>query len=253
MTIMTPELVIVQTESSAETRAIRLACLLNDIAIVNSSMQGLETYRQQLRSGTCLPVGSVEFVRCAMQTAGIREPENLSYPEGAQRFLNRTIRQTKAGQVLGIWFVKPMVTKAFTGFVYDTMAQEHSYSEADRESLAAFLAMPADAPVWISEPVTFLSEWRYYVQQGKIIGSARYDATGDDNAPQPENGTVLECITATGLTTPFAADFGVLDDGSTALVEVNDAWSLGLYGQALEPMAYLRFLYSRWQSLDRIY
>lgn len=246
---MKPELVLLQNVPSTETRTIRLACLTDDIPTVNASLNGVDAYRSELRSGTCLPVGSVEFVRCAMQTAGIREPENMSYPEGAQRFLKRSIRQTKAGLVLGTWFVKPMVTKAFTGFVFDSMARDHWYSEADRESLESFLAIPADAPVWISEPVRFLSEWRYYVQQGRIIGAARYDATGDDDAPQPNMGVVLECIQATGLTTPYAADFGVLRDGSTALVEANDAWSLGLYGQALEPLTYLRFLSLRWQSL----
>lgn len=246
---MNPDLVLLQNLPSTETRTIRLACLTDDIPTVNVSLNGIDAYRRELRSGTCLPVGSVEFVRCAMQTAGIREPENMSYPEGAQRFLNRSIRQTKAGQVLGTWFVKPMVTKAFTGFVFDRMRDPRTYTEADRESLVAFMAMAPDASVWISEPVQFQSEWRYYIQEGKIIGSARYDPTGADDAPAPAQALVLDCIEATGLETPYAADFGVLQGGETVLVEINDAWGLGLYGKALEPMAYLRFLHSRWQSL----
>jgi hypothetical protein len=246
---MNPELVILQHESTTETRAVRLASLINDIPTVNSSSEGLESYRHQLRAGTCLPVGSVEFIRCAMQAAGIREPLNLSYPEGAQRFLGRSLHQVKVGQVVGTWFVKPLTTKAFTGFVFDTMRDPKAYPEADRESLVAFMAMPADASVWISEPVQFQSEWRYYIQEGKIIGSARYDPTGADDAPVPAQELVLDCIEATGLETPYAADFGVLQGGATVLVEVNDAWGVGLYGKALESMAYLRFLYSRWQSL----
>lgn len=246
---MNPELVVLQNRPSAETRAVRLACLTNDIPIVNSSIQVLELYGQQLRLGSCLPVGTVEFVRVAMQAAGIREPENMSYPEGAQRFLGRSLRRMKAGQVLGRWFVKPLATKAFTGFVFDSQAGELAYSQADRESLATFLAMPADAPVWLSEPVQFQCEWRFYVQDGRIIGSARYDPTGADDAPAPDTGVVSDCIEATALATPYVIDFGVLQDGKTVLIEVNDAWAVGLYEKALEPLEYVRFLHSRWQSL----
>lgn len=202
--------------------------------------------------GECLPVGSVEFLRCAMQIARIREPQNMSYPEGAQRFLGRTIRKLIAGQVVGKWFVKPLATKAFTGFVFDSMTGHLAYCQSLRASHLAFLAMPADTLVWVSEPVDFQSEWRFYVQQGKVIGSARYDPTGADDAPVPDQRIVLDCIEAVGFDTPFAADFGVLQCGSTVLVEVNDAWSLGLYGKALEPLAYLQFLHARWQSLESL-
>lgn len=246
---MKPELVLLQNLPSTETRMIRLACLTDDIPTVNVSLNGIDAYRRELRSGLCLPVGSVEFVRSAMQASGITEPENISYPEGAQRFLGRQIRRTKAGQVVGRHFVKPLTTKAFTGFVFDTLADDNTYSDADLESFKAFLAMPADAPVWISEPVEFLSEWRYYVQQEKVIGSARYDPTGAEDAPAPDLDVVWDCIRATGISHPFAVDFGVLPDTQTALVEFNDAWSLGLYQNALSPAQYLDFLHARWQSL----
>lgn len=244
-----PSVVVLQNVSSVETRAIRSSCLLNDIPTANCSFEGLAAYRDELKSGRALPVGSVEFVRSAMAIAGITEPANLSYPEGAQRFLGRRIRKTKAGQVIGTWFVKPLTTKAFTGFVFDTMSSDSSYSEADRESLRIFMAMPADTPVWISEPVTFLSEWRYYVQKGTVVGSARYDPYGEDDAPEPDADIVSQCLLAIGISTPFAADFGVLDNGETILVESNDFWSLGLYGKALEPLKYLSLLQERWCSL----
>ena len=244
-----PSFVVLQNVSTAETRTVRMACLSNDMQIANSTLEGLAVYRDELASGLALPVGSVEFVRYAMDLAGIKEPENISYPEGAQRFLGRRISKTKAGQVLGRWFVKPLTTKAFTGFVFDTLLDESDYGEADRESLEAFLSMPADAPVWISEPVTFLSEWRYYVHGGRVIGSARYDQHEREDAPMPDADIVSECVFATGISTPFAADFGVLDSGETVFVEANDFWSLGLYGKALEPLKYLSLLQERWNSL----
>lgn len=247
--VISPSLVILQNESTTETRAVRMACLTNDIATANCSLEGLLAYGKELQSGSALPVGSVEFVRQAMHITGIDEPPNISYPEGAQRFLGRKIHRAHVGSVLGTWFVKPVTTKAFTGFVFDTLKDDEQYAASERDSLSAFLRLPADSLVWISEPVTFVSEWRYYVQAGKIIGAARYDPHGSDDAPAPDMAVVLEGIKAAGLPYPHAADFGVLNNGETVLVEANDAWALGLYDKALTPMAYLEFLHSRWQSM----
>lgn len=62
-----------------------------------------------------------------------------------------------------------------------------------------FMALPAEAPVWVSEPVRFFSEWRYYVQGGHIIGRARYDTGGSESAPRSEESQVLTAIKAFGL------------------------------------------------------
>lgn len=229
-----------------------MCCLVHDIPTANCSLEGLFAYEQELKSGRALPVGSVEFVRAAMAVAKIPEPDNMSYPEACQRFLGRTIHKTKAGQVIGNWFVKPVITKAFTGFVYDSNRTEPSSSAADRESLQAFLAMPPATPVWISEPVKFMSEWRCYVQNGLILGTVRYDPDGPEDAPEPALDVVLECIAASGITSPFAADFGVLDDGRTVLIEVNDFWALGLYDRAILPMQYLNALHERWTDLHQL-
>ena len=37
--------------------------------------------------------------------------------------------------------------------------------------------------------------------------------------------------------------------GKTVLVEVNDAWAIGLYGRALDPKDYLNFLGNRWKTI----
>ena len=244
-----PSLVILQNVSTVETRSVRLACLLNDISVVNCSLDGLDMYSTDLKNGRALPVGSVEFVRNAMHVAGIAEPENLSYQEAIQRFLGRKIHRIRAGHVLGKWFVKPVATKLFTGFVFDSSLEKTAYSLADQVSLASFSRVPSDTPVWICEPVNFVCEWRYYVQDGAVIGSARYDPDGSDNAPEPHQEVVFECIAASGIDTPFAADFGVLDDGRTVLVELNDFWALGLYEGAITPSQYMKALHKRWSSL----
>lgn len=54
--------------------------------------------------------------------------------------------------------------------------------------------------------------------------------------------------TATGLAKRgYGIDFGVLDDGRTALVELNDGYALGNYGLAAE--AYLALCIARWEQL----
>jgi hypothetical protein len=225
--------------------------MLLDIPVKSVSLEGLQEHAAALRVHA-LPVGSVEYVREAMRLAQVLEPPNLSYPEPLAHLLRRRVERRRAGDVIGRWFVKPVRTKAFTGFVFDTMQDPDTLCEHDREQHAAFMELPADEPVWISEPVKFLCEWRYYVHDGRIVGQARYDPDGADDAPLPDRDLVVGAVSAM-LDVPsshtFAIDMGVLDSGETALVECNDAWALGLYGRGLDSKAYLQMLWSRWQEL----
>jgi hypothetical protein len=244
---------LIQDVSTAETRAALAGAMLLDhqVTVRRSSLEDLsepETVAL-LKAGATLAVGSVEFVREAMRLADIAEPENLSYPDELTDFLRRDVREVRAGQVLGRHFVKPRKTKAFTGFVFDTMQDPDTLPPDVRPDYAAFMALPADTPVWISEPVIFLSEWRYYVKDGVIIGRARYDLDGAESVPQPDEAEILSAIKAFGAKHPYAIDFGVLEGGDTALVEVNDAWAIGLYGHALTQRQYLEFLRERWDGL----
>ena len=83
-------------------------------------------------------------------------------------------------------------------------------------------------PITISEPVRFISEYRYFVMEGKIVDCRRY--AGDfKHSPAL---TIVEKAIETYRNAPIAysIDFGVTDDGRTLLVECNDAYSLGPYG-----------------------
>jgi hypothetical protein len=243
--------VILQNPSSYETRAIRSAILMLDgVAVFSSTLESLSAFRVDLAWGA-MPVGSVEFVRQAMAIAGLREPANMSYPMQAMPYLRRQVRETVAGAVSERAFVKPVRTKKFTGFVYDPASDPASLGEHDREQHAAFASAHADEPVWTSEPVSFVSEWRYYVSRGRLMGSARYDPHDTPDAPAPDMALVLECIKAIGNFSSFAIDFGVLDTGETALVEVNDGWAIGLYGGAMSNVDYFTFLRNRWSDLYR--
>lgn len=247
---------ILQTPSTHETRAIRLAALLaadvGDYLVVNATLDDLASTRQHLQEGG-LPVGSVEFVREAMRIASIKEPPNLSYPKGCESFLGREIHKRRAGSVIGRWFVKPVQTKLFNGFMFDTMQAPGAMDQHDREQYHIFMGLPEDEQVLISEPVRFVSEWRYYIDPSsdQPIGFARYDPDGPDNAPQPCRQIISDFIRQVDLVHPYAADFGVTDDGQTVLVEANDFWALGLYQgkDTISAKDYLRLLQARWQSL----
>jgi hypothetical protein len=191
----------------------------------------------------------VAFLRRCMERAGLAEPAPMSYPPALRSHLLRRLQLASAGVVAGRWFVKPVATKLFAGFVLDTRAGDADRSAWEHAQLAALRALPPATPVWLSEPVRFLSEWRYYVQDGQIIGHARYDPEGAQDAPQPDLRVAHACIAALACPHPWVLDLGVLQDGRTALVETNDAWAIGLYPKAMTPAAYLNFLWQRWRLL----
>lgn len=261
-----PTQILRQKASSDEARAVVHAALLLDIPVRVRDLQDASA----LAPGD-LPVGSVEFVRAAMLASRIAEPPPLSYPAAAQAFLGRKVEASTAGQVRQLVepaFVKPQATKLFTGFVYQPGLAAGDYSPDDREHLQAFLALPNHTPVWISEVAHFRAEWRVYVQGGRIIGQARYDDQDDDahkaadsltlgdepistgNQPDPQvvSDIILAMENACSLAA-YGVDVGIDAAGKTLLVEINDAWALGLYAGALSPRGYLEFLWKRWRQI----
>lgn len=248
-----PKIILRQANfSHVESMAAMQHAVTNDASLKTACLADLDAHKDILQEGVALPVGSVEFVRQAMALASINEPENLSYPEVLRPFLHRNMGMQRAGLVLGRWFVKPAKTKAFTGFLFDTLSNPDSLSDHDREQYNAFMAMPPEAPVWISEPVVWLSEFRFYIADGQIKGWGRYD-DGPDDTPPLDHGKIeymAEVMTGSpGAPAAFSLDVGVLDSGETALVECNDAWALGLYRGTLSRKDYTEMLWRRWQQL----
>lgn len=240
--------------SHIEPRVAMQYAMTTDTPTKSARLESLEDHAGSLRQGTTLPVGSVEFIRKAMAMAGIAEPKNLSYPEPLRPCLRREVRQCTAGSVLGHWFIKPTTTKTFTGFVFDTLGNPEHLSGYDRAQYNEFLALPPETPVWVSEPVTWLSEFRYYVIDGEVRGEGRYDDAPDD-MPVPDYFAVGQMATIMAKTpnapVAFSLDVGVLDTGETALIECNDAWALGYYKGTLSPRDYIEMLWRRWEQLAR--
>jgi hypothetical protein len=254
---MQPSLIIQQPGSSAaEARAVTHAALLADIRLVVAPVADLARHREALAKGQALPQGSVKYVREAMRVGGIREPQFSGYPRVLEAFFERKIWQgTKAdlARAREPVFVKPVKTKLFTGFVPPAGASAQSLDEHDQEQWQALQALAEDEPLWFSEPVRFLSETRFYVVSGRVLGGARYDPLGADDAPCVPAEIAQRAADAWqeqgDAPAAYALDFGVLVDGRFALVEANDGWALGLYGKALSPRQYLEFLSARWRQI----
>jgi hypothetical protein len=239
---------ITQNIPSVEIRTARLGATLADIPAVSVSFDGLQEL--SFIPGD-VPVGSVEFVGEMMRLLRIQPPSGLSYPEALAPYLRRSVTRQRVGDLNpgADVFVKPVLVKQFTGFVLRAGLTIGDYDEHDLEQLRAMLALGEETEVYTSEVVEFLSEWRFYVRGRKVIGFARYDAEGTDDAPEPDLKVVEEAVRRFEGPAAYAIDFGVLASGETALVEVNDAWAIGLYGRCLEPRAYLEMLATRWDEL----
>lgn len=208
------------------------------------SLSNLERGRVEEAGSADLVVGSLPFMKAALRHRGVDLPNEQSYPPALRHLLRRriwpsTVRKVRESLELSPrpFFLKPSErAKRFTGFViFDSMdIRLGGVSNAEK--------------VWCSEVVTWKSEWRVYVASGQVIHQGHYH--GDyDLQPSPEvvsEAVALMCAEP-GCQSAFALDLGVLSTGETALVEANDAYSVGAYG--IEAGLYYSFLKARWDEL----
>lgn len=104
-------------------------------------------------------------------------------------------------------------------------------------------------PIWMSDVVEFVSEYRVLVHQGLVFACRHYKG---DCTTFPDMSVVLEAIKCfKRAPVGYALDFGVTDDGRTLLVEVNDAWALGSYGTP--PLPFTEMVINRWKEIVGLY
>lgn len=190
----------------------------------------------------CLVVAELDVFELALRQLGVEAPTETCYPEALRPWLLRRVWSSTLGEVeravLGgaELFVKPQGRiKRFTGRM------------VDESVIGALAGVSRRQAVWCSELVSFASEHRAFVVHGQVRDVRWYG--GDDSRPARE--VIDACVaawTATGLAAHgYAIDFGVLRDGRTALLEVNDGYSLGAYGVSARD--YVDVLLARWQQL----
>ena len=272
-----PDTILLQhlQPASHEARVMRTAAALSEhrIHTCTADVTALPKFARELRQGTCLPVGSVEFIRAAMSLAGIEEPVFNCYPTRLLPYMPSTPWRCSVASVLALGrpvFVKPLRVKLFDGFVYRPDGFDFPAALADfrgrgvldpcvaTEDEARRYACLADqlrqldptTLVWCAEPCSFVSEWRYYLMGGDLLGFARYD-DGPDDAPIPSEADIASMVAEVSGDATCALDVGVTSEGATCLVEANDAWALGYYSGefAPNPYAYLCMLWTRWLQL----
>lgn len=224
----------------------KLACISSDYLCTYCKFENLGDLPKVPMQ---VPVGSVEFVEKFAELRGIALPaESLSYACGSDKFLKRKVRRGVLSEASPEEFVKPVGVKKFTGDI--------------RKNIRP---LSPQTPVWISEPVEFTAEYRFYVQdtvsQAFIPIVGRYDCY-DSKPPNPKKALDLALNLANEIhqnlgPSAYSIDIGYRPDiNDYDLVEVNDAWALGLYPDSAEfenhePVGpnYVEMLISRWRQL----
>ncbi len=187
--------------------------------------------------------GFLGDVHAALEKLGKPVPPGMDYPEPLKDFLGRKIWASTLGEVrewLVPVFVKSQATKAFTGFVWQGLA--------DQASRMRVVTQHDEMPVWVADVVDFVAEYRAFILFGQVIGCRFYKGNW---SKAPNRGIIEKAVKAMGKNAPkaYALDWGVTADGFTLLIEGNDAFSLGHYG--LPPVSYARMLSARWHELTR--
>jgi len=192
-------------------------------------------------------VGSIQAIRAAMRQYGKKLVEHTPYPNALKHLLHREVRYFnslgEAKQLLDkgeSYFIKPANWKSFTGFVTSVSDDHRFFGTSNR------------IPAYVSTVVQFQSEWRCYVADGEWLAISFAGDEKADRYPMPDKDVIREAITeltASGeAPAGYAIDFGVLNTGETALVELNDGFSIGAYDD-VNFTHYGQVIYSRWREL----
>jgi len=210
----------------------------------------------QLRDGEieltrdALVVGGILPVRTAVERLGYHPPENVDYPESLKPFLCRTVTRSTIREAHRLCvddrvdppkFIKPVTGhKEFDGHIIAC------YRDLIRT--AGWLQQAPDTEVWVSDVVEWKSECRYFVNRGQVVGVGHYKG---DPLTLPNGHVVRHAVReyeASGeAPVAYTIDFGVLQSGDTALVEVNDGFAFGVYG--LNALKHARMLEDRWSQM----
>lgn len=189
-----------------------------------------------------LVVGYVQTVLGALRQLSIEPPPTNDYPTALQPFLHRRIWKSTVAQLFdwvydgnGPIFAKPEGRKKrFTGQVF-SRPDDFGYTEGASRS----------TPIFCSEVLEWLSEYRVFVIHGKIMGIKHYEGDPTCKIDEQAGSEAVRLLEQSGeVTAAYAVDFGVISDGRTALVEWNDGFSLGSYG--LDKAIYTDLLITRW-------
>ena len=191
-----------------------------------------------------LVAGAIRVVEDSLMSLGVTVPPADNLPECLSDYRGRQVRKSTWGQLRketqtnGIpepLFVKPFSrNKGFPSIAV--------FSEEDITGHP----LGDDDEILVAEYVVFLSEWRCFVCRGEIMEACHYQG---EPFCFPDDQVIRNTVADFGDQAPagYGIDFGILSDGRTVLVEVNEGYSLGSYG--LNSVEYAELLEARWQEL----
>ncbi len=196
-----------------------------------------------------LVVGYVDSMLSVFRQLNIPIPSTNDYPKSLNYLLYRKIWESNlktlrqeiyAGRVP--IFAKPKDRKKrFTGRVFNTID----------DFMWSLSGVSIQTPIYCSEVVSWVTEYRIYVTNGQIVGNLHYSGNSnirlDNNILKSAVATFSESVEASA---GYAIDMGLLSSGETALIEWNDGFSLGSYG--LNPSLYTDLLIARWCELMKL-
>lgn len=194
-----------------------------------------------------LVAGEMEAVVAATKQMRIPIPPPVDYPSALAPFLHRNVWRGRFADLRRHLdsnhpdpiFAKPAdERKLFQGRVF-----------RDRAELYRIGDLPETTPMLFSDVVPFISEFRFYIIDSSVICRENYDGDPRDVV---DNSIVADAITqldAAGQSfAAYAIDFGLLRTGETALVEMNDGFSVGTYRE-ISADDYTDFTLTRWSQL----
>jgi hypothetical protein len=202
--------------------------------------------RQLLLDSESLVVGDIPCVLGALKQLSIPEPQPNDYPDSLNKFLHRRIWRSSLSELelelRGIrfppTFIKPEGRrKRFTGCVFE--------SEYD---LSKVYGVSRQEKLLCSEVVNWISEYRVYVVNSEIRSIDHYYGDANVQVDIKELQQAIQSLDKAGDSyAGYAIDFGVLDSGQTALVEMNDGFSIGAYN--IDSKNYTDMIWARWEEL----
>ena len=212
---------------------------------------GTETFRPDdeafwdalpIQEGNLVFAAGIGTVLRILDRWGVPRPLSIDYPDSLEPWFGRRIWRTTLAEIRDSntpLFVKSVAAKGVNGHVV-----------RDFSDLLRTAGAEDDAPVYASEPIRFETEWRVFVAEDEILDVRLYKGS---RFLAPEEGPIREMVAAFTNSgeapAAFGLDVGLVEGKGLRLVEVNEGFSLGVYG--LAPALVARMLEARWAAFRR--
>lgn len=230
-----------QSDGKFDPEEALLADYFGDGNYVSFYAKQMQRHRIPLTPGDFV-AGSLQVTLPVLRKLGVTYSHN-DYPKELSMYLHRNVwlstlkrirLQIEAEGDIPPVFIKPSdKLKRFTGRVVSTMDD------------ISPLAHIGNIFINCSDEVQWCVEYRVPIINGKIQGYFWYD--GDKSVMVDTS--VVEQMVKDFVSAPsaYCLDVGVLGTGETSLVEMNDAFSIGMY-EGMES-CYPELLITRWKEL----